>query len=70
MNSGRPMTRKHGSEQRKSRPLRISEEETVSLYKVVISVLPFAFMGGVLKGAKKYAKAYHSDVLFSSCCFQ
>lgn len=49
------MSRKDRNEQRTSRPLRISKEETgcsVLLYKVAISVLPLVFVCGVFKEAK------------------
>lgn len=55
VHSGRPMTRKDRNEQRTSRPLRISKEETgcsVFLYKVAISVLPLVFVCAAFKEAK------------------
>lgn len=75
VNSGRPWTwasQEALHEQRRSRALRISSKKrcSVSLYKIMISVLPFVFMWGALKGNKKCTKVYNSDVIFSSCCFQ
>lgn len=68
VHSGRAMTWKYRNEQRKTRPLKISEEKircSVLLYEVVISVFPLCLCVEHLKGLRmcKYMS------LFRQCVF-